>query len=229
MFGEGIKEGLRLLARGDPEILSAIALSVKVSLIACLLASLLGIPLGALLAIKNFRGKKVILTLLNTLMAIPTVLVGLFVYSMLSRHGPAGILELLYTPYAIACADFILAFPMVTALSCAGISKSGVDALKAAETLGAGPVRSLLVALRESGYSVLCAVLAAFGRVVGEVGAALIVGGNIKGFTRTLTTAITLRTSQGDFGVAVALGLVLLAVALVVNALFLSLHWRLSQ
>jgi len=229
MISEGIGAAFRLIASGDPEVFSAMGVSLKVALCSSVIAGLAGVPFGTLLAVKSFRGQGMVVTVLNTLMAVPTVLIGLIVYGVLSRRGPLGFLELLYTPAAMVVAEVLLGLPIVTALSYAAVRSAGLDVFKAAETLGAGTLTGLLVALRESSYGVLSALLAAFGRIVGEVGAALIVGGNIKGSTRTLTTAITLRTGQGDFDVAVALGIVLLLIALAVNTLFLAFHWRVNR
>jgi tungstate transport system permease protein len=202
------------------------ALSLRVAVLATVVACALGIPAGAWLGSTTFRGRRVLLTALNTALALPTVVVGLILYLLLARRGPFGELSLLFTWRAIVAAEVVLAFPIAASLSAAAVQAVDPRVLRTALTLGAGPLRSAWAVLREARLALAAAVAVAFGRVLSEVGAALIVGGNIKGETRTLTTAITLATSQGDFGLAVALGLILLALALTVNAILQMLHGR---
>ena len=208
------------------EIFGIAALSLRVALLATLIACALGIPVGAWLGSTAFRGRRTLLTALNTALALPTVVVGLVLYLLLARRGPLGGLQLLYTWRAIVLAETVLAFPIAASLSAAAVQALDPRVLRTALTLGAGPLRAAWAVLREARLALAAAVAVAFGRVLSEVGAALIVGGNIRGETRTLTTAITLATSQGDFGIAVALGLILLALALTVNAVLQMLHGR---
>jgi tungstate transport system permease protein len=208
------------------EIFGIAALSLRIAVLATLVACAAGIPAGAGLGSTAFRGRRALLTLLNTALALPTVVVGLVLYLLLARRGPFGELQLLFTWRAIVAAEVVLAFPIAASLSAAAVQAVDPRVLRTARTLGAGPLRSAWAVLREAKLALAAAVAVAFGRVLSEVGAALIVGGNIKSETRTLTTAITLATSQGDFGVAVALGLILLALALTVNAILQMLHGR---
>jgi tungstate transport system permease protein len=177
----------------------------------------IGLPLGYLLATRRFWGRRAALTVVNTALAFPTVVVGLLLYGVLSRRGPLGGLGWLYTWQAIVIGDVLLALPIAAALSAAAVQ--GVDARvrRTAETLGAGRWLTAWTVAREARFALAAVITAAFGQVVAEIGAAMIVGGNIRGSTRTLTTAVALYTSQGDFGLALALGLVLVVMALLVN------------
>jgi tungstate transport system permease protein len=226
MFAEGLRRALALLVRGDPEVLGIAALSLRVALTATLLACFVGVPVGFAVGTTRFRGRRVALTVLNTALAFPTVIVGLLVWLMLARQGPLGGFGLLYTWWAIVLAEVVLAAPIAAALTAAAVQ--GVDARvrRTALTLGAPAWRVHLTVAREARFALLTAVVVAFGRVLAEVGAAMMVGGNIRHQTRTLTTAVALATSQGDFALAIALGLVLLALALTVNVLLHMLQGR---
>jgi len=199
------------------ETLMIIGVSLRVSLVATTLASLCSIPLGFAIAIHNFKGKQIVVTIMNTLLALPTVVVGLFVYSLLSRSGPLGFTRLLYTPTAMVIGQFILATPIITALTYS--AAQGVDkrVRPTALTLGANSVQTALMVVKEAKYGIIAAVAAGFGRVIAEVGSAIMVGGNIKGYTRTITTAIALETSKGEFATGMLLGVVLLVLALGLN------------
>ena len=210
----------------ETEVLGIAALSLKVALTATVLACLIGIPLGFMLGASRLRGRRAVLLLLNTALAFPTVVIGLAIYGLLARRGPLGGLGLLFSWQAIVIAEVILALPIATALSAAAVQAVDPRVRRTALTLGAGPLRTAWAVAREARFALAAAVVVAFGRVLSEVGAALIVGGNIRHETRTLTTAITLATSQGDFSLAVALGLVLLALALTVNVLIQMLQGR---
>lgn len=201
------------------EIFGIAALSLRVALLATLVSCALGIPFGVWLGTSAFAGRRLLLLLLNVALALPTVVIGLALYLLLSRHGPLGALGMLYTWQAIVVAEVILAFPIAAALTSAAVHGVDPRVRRTALTLGAGPVRAAWAVAREARFALYAAAAIAFGRVLSEVGAALIVGGNIRGHTRTLTTAVTLATSQGQFEFAIALGLVLLALALTVNAL----------
>lgn len=208
------------------EVLGITGLSLSVALTATLAACTAGIPVGFWLGGTRFRGRRVLLLLVNTALAVPTVVIGLLVYLMLSRHGPLGSLGLLFTWQAIVIAEIVLALPIAAALSAAAIQAVDPRVSRTAITLGAGPLLAAWMVAREARYALLAAVVVCFGRVLSEVGAALIVGGNIRHQTRTLTTAVTLATSQGNFELAAALGLVLLGLALSVNLLLQLLQGR---
>ena len=208
------------------EVLQIAALSLRVALLATLAACALGIPVGVWVGSTVFRGRRVLLTALNTALALPTVVVGLVIYLLLSRRGPFGDVALLFTWQAIVVAETVLAFPIAASLSAAAVQAVDPRVLRTAMTLGAGPLRSAWALVREARFALAAAVAVAFGRVLSEVGAALIVGGNVRHETRTLTTAITLATARGDFGLAIAMGLILLALALTVNAVLQLLHGR---
>ncbi len=199
------------------EVLGIAILSLKVALSATVIACLIGIPLGFALGWTRFAGRRVLLALLNTALALPTVVIGLIIYLLLARRGPLGALGMLFTWQAIVVAEVVLALPIAIALSAAAVQAVDPRVRRTALTLGAGTLRTAWTVAREARFALLAGVVVAFGRVLSEVGAALIVGGNIKDETRTLTTAITLATSQGQFALAVALGLVLLALALTVS------------
>ncbi len=201
------------------DVFGIAALSLKIALAGTLVACLLGVPLGFALGLTRFAGRRALLVVLNSALAFPTVVIGLVIYLLLARRGPLGGLGLLYTWQAIAIAEVILAVPIATALSAAAVQAVDPRVRRTALTLGAGTLRTAWTIAREARFALAAAVVVAFGRVLSEVGAALIVGGNILHETRTLTTAITLAMSQGNFGLAVALGLVLLALALTVNVL----------
>ncbi len=189
-------------------------LSLRVSLAATLLAGAVGVPAGAWLGSARFPGRRALVVLTNTLMAIPTVLVGLLVYVLLSRQGPLGVLSMLYTPAAMVLGEALLALPLVTALTRGAVETLDPRARETAVTLGAGRWRTVFVLAVEASPALGAAMLSAFGRVVSELGIALMVGGNIRGETRTLTTAMALATQRGDFALAVSLGAVLLCLAL---------------
>jgi tungstate transport system permease protein len=208
------------------EVVDTALLSLRVAVVATVVACAIGLPLGIWLGSTAFAGKRVVVVFLNTALALPTVVVGLLIYLVLARHGPLGALGLLFTWKAIAIAQIILALPIAASLAAAAVSAVDPRVRRTALTLGAGPLRASWAVAREARFALAAAVAVALGRVLSEVGAALIVGGNIRHETRTLTTAITLATSQGDFALALALGLVLLALALSVNAVLQMLQGR---
>lgn len=215
---DGFKNAFSLILHLDAELLGIIYVSLKVSLLALLLAACCGVPLGVLLGIKRIPARGALISILNTLMGLPPVVVGLFLYLALSRSGPLGILGLLYTPWAMVIAQTILAFPIVASLSHTAII--GVDPIirQAAVTLGASQFQVSRTIIAEARYGILTGVVAAFGRVMAEVGAILIVGGNIAGLTRVMTTAIALETDKGNFELALALGIILLSLSLLINS-----------
>lgn len=218
---------MELLAQGAQRDVVGIALlTFKVAVLATGLACAIGMPLGYVLATRRFWGRRVALTVVNTALSFPTVVVGLLVYGMLSRRGPLGGLGWLYSWQAIVVADTLLALPIAAALSAAAVQAVDPRIRRTAQTLGAGRWRTAWTVAGEARFALVAVVTAAFGQVVAEVGAALMVGGNIRGATRTLTTAVTLATAQGDFGFALLLGAVLVAVALVVNVVLQILQGR---
>ena len=225
-LAEGFRRALTLLASGDAEIYGIALLTLKVALVATVIACATGLPLGYFLATRRFWGRRAALTVVNTALAFPTVVVGLLLYGLLSRRGPLGDLGWLYTWQAIVVGDVLLALPLAAALSAAAIQGVDPRVRRTAETLGAGPLRTAWTVAREARFALAAVMTAAFGQVVAEIGAAMIVGGNIRGSTRTLTTAVALFTSQGDFGMALALGFVLLTMALVINVALQVLQGR---
>lgn len=207
------------LAGGDGETWWTIATSLRFSFWSTLLAAIPGVPLGAVLFLGRFKGKRAAVALLNAVMAVPTVVVGLFVYSLISRSGPLGGFDLLYSPAGVVAGQSALALPLVAAMSFTGLQKLDPRYNETLLTLGAGPWRRMLAIVREGRYVILQSILAAFGRVTGEVGVSMMLGGNIRWRTRTMTTTIALDAGKGEFERALSLGLVLLAVALAVNFL----------
>lgn len=215
-----------LIARRDPEVTAAVMTSVSVSAWSILLASLLAVPAGVVLGVARFRGRQGVLALLNTLMAVPTVVIGLFVYSLISRQGPLGSLGLLFTPGAMVAGQALLALPIVANYTLTAVQGADSRIIPTALTLGASPLRASLQLVREIRSGLLAAVIAGFGRVLSEVGIAMILGGNIRGLTRTMTTAIAMETGKGEFSVALALGLVLMSVALAINLVLTRIQQR---
>jgi tungstate transport system permease protein len=217
LIWEGTKQAVLLLVRGDRDVLRIALLSLRVSGTATLLSLLVGIPLGALLALARFPGRGLSITLVNTGMGLPPVVVGLFVSIFLWRSGPLGFLELLYTPTAIVIAQFVIAAPIVTGLTIAAVQQ--VDPKLRLQLLGLGASRpqAVWLLLREARLPLLAAVMAGFGAVISEIGASMMVGGNIYRQTRVLTTATVLETSKGNFEIAIALSLLLLLLSFAVN------------
>jgi len=199
------------------EVFNIMGVSLRVSLCATALATMVSVPSGFILAVSSFHGKRVLVTIINTLMALPTVVVGLLVYILLSRSGPLGSFGILYTPTAMIMGQFILALPIITAITYAAVSSVDERVRKTAESLGASPFQASWMVLKEGRLGIIAAIIAGFGRVIAEVGSAIMIGGNIRGYTRTMTTAITLETSKGNFVLGLTLGAILLVVALSIN------------
>jgi tungstate transport system permease protein len=214
---ESFSRELSLILNLDKELWGIIFLSIKVSGTALVAATLLGLPVSALLGFKKFPLRGAIISILNTFMGLPPVVVGLFVYLLLSRSGPLGFLALLYTPAAMIVAQTILAFPIVASLSHSAIVSVDPIIRQASVTLGATPFQVSLAVIGEARYGITSAVIAGLGRVMAEVGAILIVGGNIAGFTRVMTTTIAMETDKGNFELALALGIILLSISLLIN------------
>jgi tungstate transport system permease protein len=222
-FGEAFRLAFGLVMSASPDLLEIVLLSLRVSLIAVAVACAIGLPLGAAVAIASFRGRGAIIVLLNALMGLPPVVVGLLVYLMLSNAGPFGWLQLLYTPSAMIIAQTILITPIVAALTREVIEQLHDEYAEQFRSLCVPGHKAVGALLWDARYSLLTVALAGFGRAVAEVGAVIIVGGNINHLTRVMTTAIALETSKGDLALALALGLVLLAIALTVNASVMAL------
>jgi tungstate transport system permease protein len=211
---------LLLLWSLDPELVEVVSVSLKVSSTSTLIASMVGVPAGFLIAFREFPGKRLLITVLNTLLALPTVVVGLFVYAFISRRGILGVLDLLYTQKAMIIGQVILIIPIVTVFTISAVSRIDERYRKTALTLGANPVQTAWVIVREARFAIMAAVIAAFGRVIAEVGISMMLGGNAKGFTRTMTTAMALEYDKGEFILGVALGIVLLTVSFGLNIFF---------
>jgi tungstate transport system permease protein len=210
---------LQLVLGADPALLAIVSLSLKVSLAAVALATLIGLPLGAAVALLRFPGREAVIVTLNALMGLPPVVVGLAVYLLLSRSGPLGSWGLLFTPQAMVIAQAILVTPIIAALARQTIEDLWLEYRDELAAMNVGPVRRLTTLIWDARFSLVTALLAGFGRAAAEVGAIIVVGGNIEGFTRTMTTAIALETSKGDLPLAMGLGIVLIAIVIVINAL----------
>jgi tungstate transport system permease protein len=223
---EGVRHALGLLLGGDPEIWAILLFSLQVSGAATLLALALGIPAGATLALARFPGRTLLVSAVNTGMGLPPVVVGLFVTLSLWRSGPLGGWEALYTPTAIVLAQAVIAAPIVTGITLAAVGQVPAKFRLQLLGLGASRVQMVRVVLREARLPMLAAVMAGFGGIISEIGASMMVGGNIKGQTRTLTTAMVLETSKGNFEVAIALALLLLALVFAVNWALTSIQQR---
>ncbi|MBL1320200.1 MAG: ABC transporter permease [Methylophaga sp.] len=216
-FSDSLAGAFQLISSFDPAIYKIAFTSVSISLIAALCAACLAIPAGIAFALNTFTGKRFIQHILNTLMAMPTVVIGLLLYGLFSRLGPLGHLELLYTPTAIIIAEALLIFPIMTNLTISAVTSADPRLVPTLISLGAKPISLAIQVAKQMRFAILAAIIAGFGRAIGEVGAAMMLGGNIEGFTRTMTTAIALETSKGEFETGLALGILLLIIAFLVN------------
>lgn len=217
-ISEAFLLSLQMMAQFDPELLRIVGLSLRVSLTAVLIGSAIGLPFGALLALTSFPGRNACIVVLNASMGLPPVVVGLVVYLILSRSGPLGALGWLFTPIGMVMAQVVLITPIVAALSRQTVADLWIEYEEQLRSLGLTPLKAIATLLWDGRFSLSTAVFAGFGRAIAEVGAIIIVGGNIAGLTRTMTTAISLETSRGDLALAMALGIVLLAIAIGINA-----------
>ncbi|BCB96754.1 tungstate ABC transporter permease [Dissulfurispira thermophila] len=222
----GFKEAFLLILNLDRELMDIIFLSIRVSGAALLISTVIGLPIGALFGLKRIPMKTMLISISNTFMGLPPVVVGLFVYILLSRSGLLGPLGLLYTPSAMVIAQTILAFPIVVSLCSTAIINVAPIIKQASMTLGATQFQTSLTIIKEARYGIISGIVAAFGRVMAEVGAILIVGGNIAGYTRVMTTTIALETDKGNFELAIALGIILLMLSLIINAIVHSIQRR---
>lgn len=218
-FLDSLLAAFHLIVGFDAEVYLIAWTSLKVSVVGASLASLTGVPLGLLIAFTEFRGKRGVLLALNTLMSLPTVVIGLIFYGLLSRQGPLGDLGMLFTPAGVSLGLFVLALPLIANLSIAAVHGLDPRLALTCRALGATPLQQAWMIVKEARFAVICAIVVGFGRVISEVGIAMMLGGNIKGFTRTLTTAIALETSKGEFELGLALGMFLLIIAFGVNGL----------
>lgn len=228
-FVDSLMSALLLIREMDPELVNVVFVSLKVSLSSTAIASILGVPLGFAVAMGRFPGRRGVITVLNTLLAVPTVVIGLFVYTFISRKGIFGDLDLLYTQKAIIIGQTLLVLPIVAAFTISALSRVDTRYRKTALTLGANAWQTGLLVLREARYGIGAAIVAAFGRAIAEIGVAMMLGGNARGFTRTMTTAMALEYDKGQFILAVALGMILLTVSLVVNIVLNLCQGRLEK
>lgn len=223
---QGIREGFYLIVQMDAEIIQVTILSLKVSMTALVLSALMGIPAGAASALKKFPGQRLLLNIVYTLMGLPPVLAGLLVYLLLTYRGPLGQFELLFSPAAMVLAQVLLATPIIWGLTARAVMALEQNVYDTAVTLGASRRQAAMTLIRESRMGIIAAITTAFGRVIAEVGAVMLVGGNIRWATRVLTTSIVLETRMGKFSTAMALGMILLTISFLVNLIIILLEKR---
>ncbi|NWF77201.1 MAG: ABC transporter permease [Chloroflexi bacterium] len=223
---DGLIKAIELIISLDPEVMEIAGRSLRISGTACLLASLICLPLGSLIHFHQFRGKRVLINIIQALFSLPSVIIGLFVFVLFSRAGPLGELGILFTPIAMIIGQMILITPILLGLTISALSGVAKEIVDTATSLGASDFQITLLVLREARYAVVAAVILGFGRAISEVGCALMVGGNLKGFTRVMTTAISLETSKGELELSLALGIILLLLALIVNIALYRLQQR---
>lgn len=214
---EGFTQAVNLIISLDPEVLEITFRSLSISLTATLLGALIALPIGGLIHFHEFRGKRVVVNIIQTLYALPTVIAGLFLFLFISRAGPFGFLGLLFTPEGMVVAQLILILPVLIGLTISALSTIDKEVRYTITSLGATRTQGVFAIMQEARFAILSAIILGFGRAISEVGAAMMIGGNIRGATRVLTTAIALETSMGDFGRSIALGIILLGVAVFVN------------
>ena len=222
----GFIKAFELIISFDPEVLGITWLSLKISGTATLISLFIGVSIGTAVALTNFYGKRFVISLINTGMGLPPVVVGLFVTMLIWRSGPFGFLEILYTPYAMIIAQAIIATPIVMGISLASIQNLPPNLRLQILSLGASRLQMVWILIKEAKLPLLAAVMAGFGGVISEVGASIMVGGNIKGYSRVLTTATVMETGKGNFDIAIALGIILLILAFIINALLTQIQQR---
>ncbi|MBS4190640.1 ABC transporter permease [Bacillus sp. FJAT-49705] len=223
---EGMREAIEMLISGDPEIFEITWLTLKVSLSAILISTLIGIPIGVILGLTAFRGRRLLLVLVNIGMGLPPVVAGLWITMLLWRSGPLGSLSLLYSPFAIVMAQVLVSLPIVIGLTCSAFQQIDKNMLIQIKSLGATRFQTVSLLLRETRIAIMAAIMAGFGRVIAEVGAAMMVGGNIRGETRILTTSIVMEVSKGNFDVALALSFILMSLAFIITFFLTILQQR---
>jgi tungstate transport system permease protein len=222
----GLLKAFQLIFTFDPEVMSIAGLSLRIALTSVVIAAIIGLPLASLIHFHNFRGKRILISLIQTFYSIPTVTVGLLVFVLFSHSGPLGGLDLIFTPTVMIIGQVILVMPILLGMTVSALN--GVDRyiIDTARSMGANGWQTMLVIIKEARFAVIAAVVLAFGRAISEVGLAMMVGGNIKGFTRVLTTAISLETSKGDWELSMALGIILIVIALVINIIMNRIQQR---
>jgi len=223
---DGLVKAIHLIVTFDPEVMQIAGLSLRIAVSSVLIASLICLPLGSLIHFHNFRGKRVLISLIQTFYSIPTVTVGLLVFILFSRKGPLGGLDLMFTPTVMVIGQVILVIPIMLGLTISALSGVDRTITDTARSMGASSWQTAVTIIREARFAVMAALILAFGRAISEVGLAMMVGGNIKGFTRVLTTAISLETSKGDIELSLALGIILIVIALVVNIIMNRIQQR---
>jgi tungstate transport system permease protein len=223
---DGLVKAVQLIITFDPEVMQIAGLSLRIAVLSVFIASLICLPLGSLIHFNNFWGKRFLINLIQTFYSIPTVTVGLLVFILFSRKGPLGGLDLMFTPTVMVIGQVILVIPILLGLTVSALSGVDRTITDTARSLGASRWQTALAIIREARFAVMAAVILAFGRAISEVGLALMVGGNIRGFTRVLTTAISLETSKGDIELSLALGIILIFIALVVNIIMNRIQQR---
>lgn len=228
-FLDSFASAVMMMRDLDPDLLNIVGVSLNVSITATLISSIIGVPLGVCIAVNRFRGKRALITVLNTLLALPTVVIGLFVYALISRKGIFGVLGLLYTQKAIIIGQIILIIPIITTFTISAISRIDRRYRLTAMTLGADRFQTLKVLLLEARFGIVSAVVGGFGRVISEIGISMMLGGNARGFTRTMTTAMALEYDKGEFVLAIALGMILMSISLFVNVMLNYFQGRISS
>jgi len=214
---QGLIKAIQLIVTFDPEVMEIAGRSLAIAATSCSIASLMCLPLGSLIHFSRFAGKRLLINLLQTLYSVPTVAIGLFVFVLFSRAGPIGGLGLVFTPIAIVIGQALLVTPIILGLTISALSGVDKAVTETAISLGASRFQAISLTIKEVRYAILTAVIMGFGRAISEVGISLMVGGNIKGFTRTITTAISLETSKGDIELSIALGIILIFLAMIIN------------
>ncbi len=223
---EGLKKAIEMLLSGNPEIFEITWLTLRVSLTAILISTVIGIPLGILIGLTSFRGKRLLLVFINIGMGLPPVVAGLWITMLLWRSGPLGSLSLLYSPIAIVMAQTLVSLPIIIGLTSSAFQQIDEKMLMQIKSLGATKLQTVSLLLRETRIAILAAVIAGFGRVIAEVGAAMMVGGNIRGETRILTTSIVMEVSKGNFDIALAISFILMTLAFIITFLLTILQQR---
>ncbi|AKB12493.1 tungstate transport system permease protein [Methanosarcina thermophila] len=212
-----ILQAVELIIERDPELIGITRLSLYVSLTATLIASLISIPIGGIIYFYEFRGKRTLINLIQTLYSVPTVLVGLFLFLLISQQGPFGFLNLLFTPTGMIIGQTLLILPILIGFTITALVGVSIQIRELAISLGASTYQTIITIIKEARYAIMSAVILGFGRAISEVGVAILIGGNIRGFTRNFTTAISLETSRGNLVLSIALGFILLSLALLIN------------
>ncbi len=222
----GLLRAFQLIFTFDPEVMSIAGLSLRIALTSVVIGAIIGLPLASLIHFHNFRGKRILISLIQTFYSIPTVTVGLLVFVLFSHSGPLGGLDLIFTPTVMVIGQIILVMPILLGMTISALSGVDRNIIDTARSMGANSWQAMLVIIKEARFAVMAAVVLAFGRAISEVGLAMMVGGNIKGFTRVLTTAISLETSKGDWELSMALGIILIVIALVINIIMNRIQQR---